>query len=208
MPKRDQKWLDEHFKDPYVQKAQKEGYLSRAAYKLIELDTREKLLKPSMVVVDLGAAPGGWSQVASQRVGKKGRVFALDCLKMHPVMGVEFIHGDFTEDGPYEALLSMIGDQAVDLVLSDMAPNLSGNKGVDQPRCMGLVELAWDFAQKVLKPNGDFLFKIFHGEGLDAFVKELRGHFKVVKWRKPPASRARSSEIYVLARGYIGYNKS
>lgn len=207
MPKRDQNWLNEHFSDPYVKKAQAEGYPSRAAYKLIELDKRDKLLKPNMVVVDLGAAPGGWSMVAKERIGRNGRVFALDRLEMDPVAGVEFIHGDFTEDGPYEQLIEMIGEHQVDLVISDMAPNLSGNKGIDQPRAMYLVELAFDFAQKVLKPGGDFLFKIFHGEGLEAFVKELKNHFSVVKYRKPDSSRARSAEIFILARGFIGYNE-
>ena len=144
--------------------------------------------------------------VAKERVGKKGRVIALDRLEMNPQAQVEFILGDFTEDGPYESLMQLIGDTRVDLVISDMAPNLSGNKGIDQPRALGLVELALDFALKVLKEDGDFLFKIFHGAGLEAFVKALRPHFRVVKWRKPPASRDRSREIYILARG-LRYNK-
>lgn len=199
------RWLDEHFRDPYVKSAQQEGYISRAAYKLLAIQEKDKLLKPGMTVVDLGAAPGGWSQVSLSVVGRRGKVIALDRLPMEPISGVTFIQGDFTEQSVLEALFVEIGDQAVDVVISDMAPNLSGQAIIDQPRSMYLVELAYDCARQILKPSGDFLVKLFQGTDVDAFLKTLRQNFRTVKMRKPDASRARSREVYVLARGFIGY---
>jgi 23S rRNA (uridine2552-2'-O)-methyltransferase len=196
------RWLQEHFDDEYVKKAQKDGYRSRAVYKLLEIDEKDQLLKPGMTVVDLGAAPGSWSELAAQRVGEKGRVIALDILPMDSLPGVKFIQGDFREEGPYNALLEALGDSQVDLVMSDMAPNISGMKAVDQPRAMYLAELALELARKVLKPGGDLLVKAFNGEGIDAFKQELRKDFKLLIVRKPKASRPRSPEIYLLARGY------
>ena len=196
------RWLQEHFDDEYVKKAQKEGYRSRAVYKLLEIDEKDQLLKPGMTVVDLGAAPGSWSEVAAQRVGEKGTVIALDILPMDSLPGVTFIQGDFREEGPYNALLEALGDSQVDLVMSDMAPNISGMKAVDQPRAMYLAELALELARKVLKPGGDLLVKAFNGEGIDAYKQELRKDFKTLIVRKPRASRPRSPEIYLLARGY------
>jgi 23S rRNA (uridine2552-2'-O)-methyltransferase len=196
------RWLQEHFEDEYVKKAQKDGYRSRAVFKLLEIDEKDQLLKPGMTVVDLGAAPGGWSEVAAQRVGSKGRVIALDILPMDSLPGVTFIQGDFREEGPYQALLEALDDRPVDLVMSDMAPNISGMKAVDQPRAMYLAELALELARKVLKPGGDLLVKAFNGEGIDAYKQELRRDFNKLSVRKPRASRSRSAEIYLLARGY------
>jgi len=196
------RWLQEHFDDEYVKKAQKDGYRSRAVYKLLEIDEKDQLLKPGMTVVDLGAAPGSWSEVAAQRVGEKGTVIALDILPMDSLPGVTFIQGDFREEGPYNALLEALGDSQVDLVMSDMAPNISGMKAVDQPRAMYLAELTLELARKVLKPGGDLLVKAFNGEGIDAYKQELRKDFKTLIVRKPRASRPRSPEIYLLARGY------
>ena len=206
MPKRDQKWLDRHVNDPFVQKAQVDGYRSRAAYKLIALDEKDHLFKKGMTVVDLGAAPGGWLQIAKALVGPKGKVIGIDLLPIEPIDGVDFIQGDFRDDEPYQKLLELTKDQPVDLVMSDLAPNLSGNKGIDMPRVIYLLDLALEFAQQTLKPEGTLLMKAFHGEGLEAYVKNLKQYFKVVKWRKPEASRAKSSEIYILAQGFIGYN--
>jgi 23S rRNA (uridine2552-2'-O)-methyltransferase len=200
--KTSKKWLAEHFDDPYVKKAQQEGWRSRAIYKLIEIDERDKLLKPGMTVVDLGAAPGGWSEYAARKVGDKGRVIAMDLLPMDAIAGVEFIQGDFHEKAVYERLLQVIGERPVDLVMSDMAPNMSGMKAVDQPRAMYLAELSLELAQKVLKPGGDMLIKAFTGEGLDEFKREIQQHFRKLIVRKPKASRPRSPEIYLLARGY------
>ena len=196
------RWLQEHFDDEYVKKAQKEGYRARAVYKLLEIDEKDRLLKPGMTVVDLGAAPGSWSEVAAQRVGDNGRVIALDILPMDSLPGVTFIQGDFREEAPYNALLEALDGAQVDLVMSDMAPNISGMKAVDQPRAMYLAELALELARKVLKPGGDLLLKVFTGEGLDAFKQELRQDFDKLIVRKPKASRPRSAEIYLLARGY------
>jgi 23S rRNA (uridine2552-2'-O)-methyltransferase len=196
------KWLKEHFDDPYVKRAQQDGYRSRAVSKLLEIDQRDHLLKPGMTVVDLGAAPGGWSELAAQRVGSTGRVFALDILPMEAVPGVTFLQGDFLQEAPYAALLEAIGDRPVDLVMSDMAPNISGMKAVDQPRAMYMAELALELARIVLKPGGDLLLKVFTGEGLDAFKLVLRDDFRQLFVRKPKASRPRSAEIYLLARGY------
>ncbi len=202
--KSSRRWLREHEKDRFVQRSRQEGYRSRASYKLLALDDKDRLFRPGMTVVDLGAAPGGWSQVAAEKVGHKGRVIASDILAMDAIAGVDFIQGDFTEDSVLESLLAVLGDRPVDLVISDMAPNFSGMKAVDQPKIMLLVELALDMAEKVLKPGGDFVAKVFHGEDFDAFILTLRRTFDKVVVRKPDASRARSREVYVVARGYRG----
>ena len=199
--KSSQRWLKEHFSDPFVKKAQSEGLRSRAAYKLEELLERDRLIKPGMTIVDLGAAPGGWAQMARKVMGDKGRVIALDILEMPSIAGVEFIHGDFREDTVLSELVSLIGGQRVDLVLSDMAPNMSGVDTVDQARAMYLSELARDFAGEHLKQDGDFLIKLFHGEGFDAYVKDLRTRYRKLVIRKPAASRRRSNEVYALATG-------
>ncbi len=193
------RWLKEHFSDSYVQKAQAEGMRSRAAYKLIELDERSGLLKRGMVVVDLGAAPGGWSQVARDRVGHGGRVVATDILPMDELAGVEFVQGDFREEAVLQALLDRLGGRVADLVISDMAPNISGVDAVDQPRAMVLAELALDMAGRVLKPGGTFVMKLFQGEGSDAFIMDVRKRFTKVSVRKPKASRPRSREVYIVA---------
>jgi 23S rRNA (uridine2552-2'-O)-methyltransferase len=204
--KSSQRWLKEHFSDPYVKRAQADGMRSRAAYKLEELLERDRLLKPGMVVVDLGAAPGGWSQVLRQALRDRrglddGRVLALDILDMPPIAGVEFIHGDFREAEALSRLEALLGGAAVDLVLSDMAPNMSGVDAVDQARAMHLAELARDFAQEHLKHGGDFLIKLFQGEGFDAYVADLRKRYTKLAIRKPAASRRRSNEVYALATG-------
>ncbi|MFO1351157.1 MAG: 23S rRNA (uridine(2552)-2'-O)-methyltransferase RlmE [Gammaproteobacteria bacterium] len=197
------RWLREHFDDEYVRRARREGYRSRAVYKLIEVDAKDHLLKPGLVVVDLGAAPGGWAQYAAQRVGRSGMVIAFDILPMEDLAGVKVIQGDFHNPVVMEQLLmSMGGEQRADLVISDMAPNTSGIRDVDQPRAMALTELAVDFARRCLKPGGDLLIKVFQGEGFDALVRDLRKDFGAVAVRKPKASRARSPELYVLARNY------
>ncbi|NCT68434.1 MAG: 23S rRNA (uridine(2552)-2'-O)-methyltransferase RlmE [Rhodanobacteraceae bacterium] len=195
------RWLREHFSDPYVKRAQAEGWRSRAVFKLEELIDRDRLLKPGMTVVDLGAAPGGWSQVVRERLGDKGRVIALDILPMQGIGGVDFIHGDFREESVLAQLKQALDGAPVDLVLSDMAPNLSGMSAVDQPRSMYLVELAEEFATAHLRPGGSFLTKVFQGEGFDDFVRRLRASYERVSIRKPKASRARSSEVYALATG-------
>ncbi len=196
------RWLREHFSDPYVKQAQAAGLRSRAVYKLQEIIERDKLFKPGMTVIDLGAAPGSWSELAVKCVGKKGRVIALDMLPMEPIEGVEFIHGDFSEEQVLADLLAKIGDAKVDWVISDIAPNMSGVESVDQARSMAIVELALDFALHVLSESsaGGFLVKVFQGEGFDAFLLEMRKHFKKIVIRKPKASRGRSREIYILAR--------
>jgi 23S rRNA (uridine2552-2'-O)-methyltransferase len=199
-------WLREHFADPFVKKAQSEGMRSRAAYKLEELLARDRLLKPGMVVVDLGAAPGGWSQVARRMLGRfdqanPGTVIALDILPMPPIAGVEFIHGDFREDEALSRLEAVLAGRAVDLVLSDMAPNMSGMDTVDLPRSMQLADLAREFADAHLKPEGAFLTKLFMGEGFDAYVQDLKRRYLRVVMRKPEASRKRSTEVYALAVG-------
>ena len=195
------RWLKEHFSDQYVKKAQAKGYVSRAAYKLLALQEKDCLFKPGMTVVDLGAAPGGWSQVARELVGDKGTVIALDILPMDAVSGVQFIQGDFREKAVLQALLRILGDQKADVIISDMAPNLSGNKSIDQPRSMYLVELAWDCAQQILRPGGHFLTKVFQGAGVDKFIQDLKLGFDVVRSRKPDASRSRSREFYLLCKG-------
>jgi 23S rRNA (uridine2552-2'-O)-methyltransferase len=199
--KSSQRWLREHFDDPFVARAQQEGYRSRAVYKLTEIDRRDQLLRPGLRVVDLGAAPGGWSQYAAERVGPSGRVVASDILAMEPIPGVEIVTGDFHQESVLSAILEQLGGEMADLVLSDIAPNLSGTDAIDQPRAMHLCELALDLAVRVLKPNGVFLVKLFQGQGSDEFMRELRRRFARVVVRKPEASRPRSREVYVLARG-------
>jgi len=201
------RWLQEHFSDPYVKKAQAEGLRSRAAYKLEELVARDKLLKPGMVVVDLGAAPGGWSQWLRQALGEQGRVIALDILEMPTLAGVEFLHGDFRENAVLTQLETLLGGLPVDLVLSDMAPNKSGVDAVDQPRAMHLAELAMEFADGHLKAGGAFLIKLFQGIGFDDYVRELRRRYARVAIRKPAASRKRSPEVYALAQGKLAERK-
>lgn len=196
------RWLQEHFDDIYVKKAQAEGYRSRAVYKLQEIDEREHLIKPNMTVVDLGAAPGGWSQYVSKKMAGRGVLVALDILAVQPLPGVEFIQGDFREEAVLEQLMSYIPVRGLDLLLSDMAPNMSGTSVVDMARSMYLAELAYDFADKMLKPGGILLMKIFHGPGFDDLVKHTRARFKKVVIRKPAASRSRSRETYLLAKGY------
>ena len=201
-------WLKKHFDDEFVKRAQREGWRSRAVYKLEEIDRKYRLIRPGMTVVDLGAAPGGWSQYVAKVLAGKGRIIALDILEMQPLPGVEFIHGDFTEDEPLDLLMNSLGSEQVDLVLSDMAPNISGMQAVDQPRGIYLVELAMDFAAKVLGKNGNLLFKAFQGEGFEDVTKTLRGQYRTVLIRKPKASRPRSREVYVLAQGYNRVNVS
>ena len=200
--KSSQRWLKEHFSDPFVKKAQSEGLRSRAAYKLEELIERDRFLKPGMVAVDLGAAPGGWSQMLKRELGARGRVFALDILEMPSIPGVEFLCGDFREENVLHAFEAIVGTHAVDLVLSDMAPNMSGVGSVDQPRSMELAELARDFAEAHLKPGGTFLVKLFQGAGFDDYLRDLRTRYTKVTMRKPKASRPRSPEVYALATGF------
>jgi 23S rRNA (uridine2552-2'-O)-methyltransferase len=197
-------WLKEHFDDHYVQKAKDKGYRSRASFKLMELDDKDKLFRPGMTVVDLGAAPGGWSQVAAERIGDSGLVIASDILPMDAMAGVTFVQGDFTEEEVYHRILEAIDGRPVDLVISDMAPNMSGNNAIDQPRSIYLVELALDLARQVLKPDGLFLAKVFQGEGFDSLLADMRSSFNKVQSRKPDSSRARSREIYQLCRGFKG----
>ncbi|TYL47088.1 23S rRNA (uridine(2552)-2'-O)-methyltransferase RlmE [Marinomonas sp. IMCC 4694] len=197
-------WMKEHFDDPYVKKSQQDGYRSRASYKLIEINDKDKLLRPAMRIVDLGAAPGGWSQVAAKLVGDHGTVVASDILEMAPLPGVRFVQGDFTEQDVYESILTEIGNEKADLVISDMAPNMSGNSASDQPQAMYLVELALDMASQVLRPGGNFLVKVFQGEGFEEYLKAMRSQFESVVTRKPDASRARSREVYLLGRQYKG----
>lgn len=196
------RWLQEHFNDIYVKKAHAEGYRSRAIYKLKEVDEKERLFQPGMTIVDLGAAPGGWTQYVSEKLGSRGNIIALDILPMEPLPGVNFILGDFREDLILQELMNLIPAHSVDVVLSDMAPNMSGNPAVDIPRAMYLVELAYDFSHKMLKPGGTLLMKIFHGSGFEDIVKQARLQFERVTIRKPEASRARSRETYLLAKGY------
>jgi 23S rRNA (uridine2552-2'-O)-methyltransferase len=197
-------WMHAHVTDPYVRQAKQEGYRSRAAYKLRELAQQDRLIQPGMVVVDLGSTPGGWSQVAAELVGPKGRVLAVDILEMQPVPGVEFIQGDFREDSALAALESRLDGAPVDLVLSDMSPNISGIGMVDQARTAHLAELALEFALKWLKPEGNMLVKTFQGEAYNELREHLRRHFRQVLARKPQASRSRSAEMYLLARGLKG----
>ncbi|HEV8645291.1 MAG TPA: SAM-dependent methyltransferase [Burkholderiales bacterium] len=194
-------WMREHVTDPYVRRAKQEGYRSRAAYKLIEVLEKDKLVRPGMTVVDLGAAPGGWSQVLAPLVGRAGRVIALDVLDMEPIEGVAFIRGDFSETATLERLEKELAGRRIDLVISDMAPNISGVGLVDQARSIGLAELALEFAHDRLKPGGSFLVKMFQGSGVEEFRKQLAEAFSTVSVRKPRASRDRSSELYLLAKG-------
>ena len=198
--KSSQQWLQEHNNDYYVKRAQEDGYRSRASYKLLEINKKDRLFKPSSVVVDLGSSPGGWSQVAAKLVGSKGKVIASDILQMESIAGVDFILGDFTDPDILQNILDLLEKDVVDLVISDMAPNMSGIKGVDQPKAMYLVELALDLACQILKPGGNFVVKVFHGEGFDQYMLELKKRFKRVVARKPEASRPRSREVYVVAK--------
>ncbi len=201
--KTSKQWMREHINDPFVQLAQKEGYRSRAAYKLLEIDAKDHLLKPGMVVVDLGATPGGWSQVAAARVGRGGKVIGLDLLPLDPLSGVEFIRGDFRDDAVLKQLEALLQGKPVGLVISDMAPNICGIASADQARAMHLAELAMEFALEHLKPEGSFLVKVFQGAGFEEFYKLMRSHFAKVSTRKPKASRDRSSEVYLLATGKL-----
>lgn len=199
--KSSQEWLQRHFNDHYVKMAQKKGYRSRAVFKLQEIQDKKRIIRPGHVVVDLGAAPGGWSQISVPMVGRKGAVIAMDILPMDPINGVDFILGDFSEQKTHDQLLEVINGRAVDLVMSDIAPNITGLKAIDQPRSMYLAELALEFAREVVKPDGDFLVKAFQGEGFDAYLKDVRSSFTKVSSRKPKASRPKSREIYILAQG-------
>jgi len=197
-------WLREHFNDPFVKQAQKDGYRSRASYKLLEIQEKDRLIRPGMSVIDLGAAPGGWSQVTSRLIGGQGRLIASDILEMDSIPDVTFIQGDFTDEAVLQQILAAVGDSHVDLVISDMAPNMSGTPEVDMPRAMFLCELALDLATRVLKPGGDFLIKIFQGEGFDMYLKDVRTKFDKVQMRKPSSSRDRSREQYLLGKGFKG----
>ena len=201
--KTSKQWMREHVNDPFVQLAQKDGYRSRAAYKLLEINEKDQLLKPGMVVVDLGATPGGWSQIAARIVGRSGLVVGLDLLPLDPLAGVEFILGDFQDDAVLAQLKNLLQGKSVGLVISDMAPNMSGIASADQARAMYLAELAMDFAVEQLEANGSFLVKVFQGEGFEAYLKLMRSRFAKVATRKPKASRDRSSELYLLASGRL-----
>jgi 23S rRNA (uridine2552-2'-O)-methyltransferase len=202
------RWLKAHFDDEYVKRAQREGFRSRAVYKLEEIQQKDRILHPGMTVVDLGAAPGGWSQYAGQLLKGQGHIIALDILPMDALPGVEFIQGDFREETVFDSLMEILGNTGVGLVMSDMAPNISGMEAVDQPRGMYLAELAVDFAARTLEKGGDLLFKVFQGEGFDALVKDLRTQYRKVLIRKPKASRPRSREVYIMAKGRITSNVS
>jgi len=197
-------WLKEHFDDEYVRRSQQDGYRSRAIYKLIEIDKKDHLVKPGMTVIDLGAAPGGWSEYCVKKLGKNGTIVALDILAMEPIDNVTIIEGDFREDAVFEELMAKMNNERADLVISDMAPNISGMESVDMPRAYYLCELALDLARQVLKPGGGLLVKLFQGEGFEAYNRELKSSFSHVVIRKPKASRARSREIYALATGFLG----
>jgi len=195
------RWMEEHVNDPWVKKAQVDGYRSRASYKLLELIDKDQLVRPGMVVLDLGSTPGGWSQVVAPLLGSKGRLIASDILPMDPIPSVHFIQGDFTEQEIFDQIMAALEGAGVDLVMSDMAPNISGVDAADQAASMYLVELALDMAVQVLKPDGNFVTKVFHGEGYEDYLKALRPHFAKVVVRKPEASRSRSREVYVLGKG-------
>lgn len=197
-------WLRRHVTDPYVQLAQKEGYRSRSAYKLIELNEKDRLLRPGMWVMDLGSAPGGWSQVAARAVGAKGRVLATDILAMDPISKVDFIQGDFTSDEVVEKIMAWLGDEKFDVIVSDIAPNLSGIDVADQARSIYFLELALDTVRLALKPGASFIAKMFQGQGSDEYLKELRKSFQKVSIRKPKASRPESREVYIVAKDYKG----
>lgn len=202
--KTSKKWLDEHVNDPYVKRAQADGYRSRASYKLIEINDKDKLIRPGDTVMDLGSAPGGWSQIVAPLVGEKGTVIASDILPMDSIVGVDFIQGDFTQDAVYEKILSTLEGAQADVVVSDMAPNISGVNAADQYGSIYLVELALDMARNVLKPGGSFCAKVFQGVGYEEYVKDVRQSFKTVLVRKPAASRPRSREVYIVAKGFKG----
>jgi len=197
-------WLKRHVNDPYVKQAQKDGYRSRASYKLLEIQEKYKLIRSGMSVVDLGAAPGGWSQVTSRLIGGQGRLIASDILEMDSIPDVTFIQGDFTEDEVLARILEAVGNSQVDLVISDMAPNMSGTPEVDMPKAMFLCELALDLAERILKPGGNFVIKIFQGEGFDVYLKDARKKFDKIQMIKPDSSRGSSREQYMLAWGYRG----
>jgi 23S rRNA (uridine2552-2'-O)-methyltransferase len=194
-------WLQEHVNDPYVKQAQREGYRSRASYKLIQLNEKDKLIRPGMLIVDLGSAPGGWSQVAGRLAGDRGRVVATDILPMEPLQNVEFLQGDFTDEAVLNQVSSLLGGHKPDLILCDIAPNITGIDSADQASSMYLAELALDFARQALKRQGDFVVKVFQGAGSDTYLKDLRSSFGKVLVRKPAASRPRSREVYVVAKG-------
>jgi len=196
------RWMQEHFEDEYVKMAQTQGYRSRAVFKLKEIQEKDQLIKPGMNIIDLGAAPGGWSQLARELIGKKDKLIALDILPMEAIDGVDFIQGDFREEVVLNGLYEILNQAPVSLVMSDMAPNMSGNKAVDQPRAVYLAELALDTAKTVLSKNGSFLVKLFHGEGFETYYQDVQSHFTKVIIRKPKASRPRSNEVYILAKGF------
>jgi 23S rRNA (uridine2552-2'-O)-methyltransferase len=198
------RWLQEHVSDPFVKQAQKEGYRARSAYKLLELNEKDRLFRPGMRVVDLGSAPGGWSQVASRLVGDRGLVVATDILPMDAVRGVDFVQGDFHEESVMDEVLGRLGGEPVDVVLSDMSPNISGVSSADQAASIYLLELALDMVRRVLKPGGIFVAKLFQGSGSDDYLRQVRKNFDKVTIRKPAASRSRSREVYFVARGFRG----
>jgi 23S rRNA (uridine2552-2'-O)-methyltransferase len=198
------RWLNEHVNDPYVKQAQKDGYRSRSSYKLIQLNEKDRLIRPGMLIVDLGSAPGGWSQVAGRLVGDKGRVVATDILPMDALKNVDFVQGDFTQTAVLQQIVGLLGGHKPDLVLSDIAPNISGIDSADQASSIYLVELALDMVRQVLKPKGAFAVKVFQGAGSEAYLKDLRGSFEKVLIRKPAASRARSREVYMVGKGFKG----
>lgn len=202
--KSSRRWLDEHVNDPYVKRAQKDGLRSRASYKLIELNEKDKLIRPGMLIIDLGSAPGGWSQVAGRLVGETGRVLASDILPMAALDNVDFIQGDFTDDAVFQQILDRLDGNQPDLIISDIAPNISGVAAADQASSMYLVELVLDMVRQVLKPGGNFVAKVFQGEGSDEFLKDVRTSFEKVVIRKPEASRPRSREVYLVAKGFKG----
>jgi 23S rRNA (uridine2552-2'-O)-methyltransferase len=197
-------WMARHLSDPFVKQAQRDGYRSRSAYKLIELNEKDKLFRPGMRIMDLGSAPGGWSQVAGKLVGERGRVLATDILPMDEVKNVDFIQGDFTEDATVQRVLDWLGGTKFDLVISDIAPNISGIESADQGRSIGFLELALDTVRKTLKPGANFAAKMFQGSGSDEYLKDLRTHFEKVLIRKPEASRKESREVYLVAKGFKG----
>ena len=198
------RWLNEHVNDPYVKRAQKDGLRSRASYKLMELNEKDKLIRPGMLIVDLGSAPGGWSQVAGKLVGEKGRVLATDILSMDLLDNVDFIQGDFTTDAVFQQMLDLLDGRQPDLIISDIAPNISGVAVADQAASMYLVELTLDMVRQVLKPGGNYAVKVFQGEGSEAFLKDVRTSFDKVSIRKPEASRPRSREVYLVGKGFKG----
>ncbi len=202
------RWLREHFSDPHVKRSREQGYRSRASCKLWEIQRRDRMIRPGMTIVDLGAAPGGWSQVATECSGPNGKVIAVDLLPMMPIPGVEFIQGDFSDQAVLDEVLGRLAGAGADLVISDMAPSMSGVKGIDQPRAMALAELAPDLAARVLAPGGGLLVKVFQGAGCEEFRASLKAEFATVKTRKPEASRARSNEMYLLASDFRGQNRT